>query len=70
METYLKKTEKGEKFWIKFKGVDLCEYTGTGNPQPIIEKFQHHQFKGKLLNMMTMKEIPLNKATLFEGLTN
>ena len=70
METYLKKTEKGEKFWIKFKGVDLCEYTRTGNPQPIIEKFQHHQFKGKLLNMMTTKEIPLNKATLYEGLTN
>ena len=31
METYLKKTKKGEKFWNKFKGVELGEYTGTGN---------------------------------------
>ena len=37
METYLTKTEKGEKFWIKFKGVDLGEYMGTGKPNQLFQ---------------------------------
>ena len=70
LQTYLKKTEKGETYSLKWKQIDIGEYTGRGNPQPIIDKIKAHNFEQKLLYVLINKDTPLNRLTLYDGLSN
>ena len=56
MKTILKKNEKGEKLWVKWKDVELGEYIGPGNPQATINKVQAHDFKLKSLYALIKKD--------------
>ena len=58
-ETFLKKNEKGEKLWVKWKDVELGEYIGPGNPQTMINKVRAHDFKLKSLHALIKKDTPL-----------
>ena len=58
MQSYLKKTEKGETYVLKWKQIDIGEYTGRGNPQPIIDKIKAHNFEKKLLYVLINKDTP------------
>lgn len=69
-ETFLKKNEKREKLWIKLKDVELGEYTGAGNPQTTINKIRAHDFKLKSLYVLIKKDTPLNRLTVYDGLSN
>ena len=69
-EAFLKKNEKGEKWWVKWKDVELGEYIGTGNPQKTINKIRAHNFKLKLLYVLIKKDTLLNRLTMYDGLSN
>ena len=70
MQSYLKKTEKGEVYSLEWKGIFIGEYTGRGSLQPIIDKMKTHNFEQKFLYVLTKKDTPLNRFTIFEGLSN
>ena len=57
---YLKKTQEGEKWWLKWKDIEVGEYTGAGNPQTIINKIREHDYKIKSLLVLLKKDTPLN----------
>ena len=69
-ETFLKKNEKGEKLWIKWKDVELWKYTGAGNPKTTINKIREYDFKLKSLYMLIKKDSHLNRLTMYDGLSN
>jgi len=70
MEAFLKKNEKGEKWWVKWKDVELGEYIGEGNPQTTINKIRAHDFKLKSLYVLIKKDTSLNRLTVYDGLSN
>ena len=69
-ETFPKKNEKGEKWWVKWKDVELRENTGAGNPQTTINKIRAHDSKLKSLYVLIKKDTPLNVLTVYDGLSN
>ena len=70
MQSYLEKTEKGEVFSLKWKGINIGEYNGRRNPQPIIDKIKAHNFEQKFPYVLIKKDTPLNHLTIYDGLSN
>ena len=64
---YLKKTQEGEKWWLKWKDVELWEYTGDGNPQTIINKIRENDYKIKSLFVLLKMDVPLNCHKVNDG---
>ena len=67
---FLKKTQEREKWWLKWKDVELGEYTGRGNPQTIINKIREHDYKIKSLLVLLKKDTPLNLLTVYDEFSN
>ncbi len=65
LDCFLKKTEKGDKPFLKWKNFEIGEFKGTGHPNQIIQKYQQHQYEDKLLQVFVKKEIPLSRFTLY-----
>lgn len=38
MQTFLKKKKEGDKYFLKWKDIEIGEYLGSGNPQIMIDK--------------------------------
>ena len=70
MELYLKKTENGDKQWMKWKGKDIGEIEGMHINNKVIEKFQKHQYNKCWIFALVNKETPLRNLTLYDGLNN
>ena len=46
MGTYLKKDKKGkEEYFVKWKDIELGQYTGSGSPAQTISNFLEHKYK-------------------------
>ena len=70
LDCFLKKTEKGDKPFLKWKNFEIGEFKGTGHPNQIIQKYQQHQYEDKLMQVYVKKEIPLSRFTLYGGFSN
>ena len=71
MVTYLKKSEKGkEKYFVKWKDVELGQYIGTNSPAQTISNFLEHKYEDKYLFVLIKRNTLLDRFTLYNGLSN
>lgn len=70
MDTFLKETDKGQKYFLKWKNVELGEYIGSGLPQTVIENFKKDRYDFKNLNVLVKKFSPIKSITLYKGFSN
>ena len=63
----MKKTEKGDKFFLYWKNKEIGEYTGGGLPQIVLNNFQTHQFKMNMIYVRLKKDTPLKSFTVSDG---
>ena len=59
MNTLLKEIEKGQKYFLKWKNIELGEYIGSGLPQIVIENFKKDKYDYTNLNVLVKKYSPI-----------
>ena len=70
LSSEMKKTEKGDEFFIKWKQIGIGKFIGQGLPEQMIKPFQEHQFDKKLIFRLLKKDTPLSCFALYDGCTN
>ena len=68
MNSFVKRTEKGEKYFLKWNDIEIGEYTGFGNPQINKNKIKAQIFKKDSLYIFLKIDITLNSLIMYEGL--
>ena len=66
----LSKTEKGEKYFLFWKGIKIGQILGDNPPLSIPQKFRQHCFNKQWIFISVRKETPLRNFTLYPGFTN
>ena len=67
LEFYLKQTEKGEIFSVKWNNKEIWDYIGPGLPNKTIENIRQNRYKTEYLNVLTEKDIPHRELILYDG---
>jgi len=66
----LKKTPKGEKFYMKWKELEIGMLTVNYPPMEIPKNFRQNRYNKKWIFVTANKEIPLKDFTLYDGFSN
>ena len=64
MDTFLKDTDNGQNYFLKWKNVELGKYIGSGLPQTVIENFKKDRYDFSYLNVLVKKFSPIKSTTL------
>ena len=66
----LKNTPKGEKFFMKWKDIEIGMLTVDNPPMEIPKKFRQGHYQKRWLFVTAKKETPLKDFTLYDGFSN
>lgn len=68
MNSFMKKTEKGENYILKWKDIKIGENEGSRNPQITFDKIKTLMFIKDLHYMFLKKDTPLKSRTMYDDL--